>query len=210
MGPQIHISPEPEMLKVPAAANAKSISYQNSESTLRSEECGGNVFVNTSSTCEKSNNSAASGADAAVDLEQGVLVTKDLPSPKSEPDREDAAPDGGFEAWLVVAGCWAAQFCTFGMVNCIGVFEDYYSNGPLKQYSSSANSWITSVQVFIMVFCGGIVCFPRRFPLLAPLPSCLAGAHRPDEEPLGLKMVFSQRSDVPISFPLRFSVRSSV
>lgn len=60
-------------------------------------------------------------------------------------------PEGGREAWLVVFGAWCALFCTFGLVTCIGVFLDYYKNGPLANYSASDISWITSVQVFLQV-----------------------------------------------------------
>lgn len=66
-------------------------------------------------------------------------------------------PDGGREAWLVVFGGWCALFCTFGLVNCVGVFQAYYVRGPLKDYDSSAVSWIMSVQVFFMIFSGAIV-----------------------------------------------------
>ncbi|KAH8895878.1 riboflavin transporter MCH5 [Thozetella sp. PMI_491] len=63
-------------------------------------------------------------------------------------------PDGGFEAWLVVFGTCCGLFCTFGLVNCIGVFEDYYVNGPLSSYGASTVSWIPSTQVWAMSFFG--------------------------------------------------------
>lgn len=66
-------------------------------------------------------------------------------------------PDGGWEAWLVVFGTWCGLFCTFGLVNCIGVFLEYYVNGPLASYGQSTVSWITSVQVWCMTFFGIIV-----------------------------------------------------
>ncbi|KAI1123181.1 major facilitator superfamily domain-containing protein [Nemania abortiva] len=59
-------------------------------------------------------------------------------------------PDGGFEAWLVVFGGFLALFCSFGLVNCIGVFQEYYLDGPLSNYSASAVSWIPSLHVFIV------------------------------------------------------------
>jgi len=65
-------------------------------------------------------------------------------------------PDGGLQAWLVVMGGWCGMFCTFGLLNCVGVFEEYYFLGPLAQYSLSTVSWITSTQLFLMIF-GGIV-----------------------------------------------------
>ncbi|KAI1378056.1 MFS general substrate transporter [Hypoxylon crocopeplum] len=59
-------------------------------------------------------------------------------------------PDGGLEAWLVVAGGFCALFSTFGLVNCVGVFVNYYVESPLSNYSASTVSWITSIQVFMM------------------------------------------------------------
>ncbi len=46
----------------------------------------------------------------------------------------------------MVLGTWCALFCTFGLINCVGVFEDYYVNGPLKNYSASSVSWILSTR----------------------------------------------------------------
>lgn len=66
-------------------------------------------------------------------------------------------PDGGLEAWLVVLGGWCGLFCTFGLINCTGVFETYYVTSALKQYDSSTTSWILSVQTFMMIFCSTIV-----------------------------------------------------
>ncbi|OBS22137.1 hypothetical protein FPOA_08473 [Fusarium poae] len=75
-------------------------------------------------------------------------------------------PDGGLEAWLVVFGGWCALFCTFGLVNCVGVFQKYYVSGPLRDHDSSAVSWIMSVEVFFMVFCSAL--FGRLFDTYGP------------------------------------------
>ncbi|KAI1653476.1 riboflavin transporter MCH5 [Daldinia decipiens] len=59
-------------------------------------------------------------------------------------------PDGGLEAWLVVAGGFCALFSTFGLVNGVGTFVSYYASGPLSNYNVSTITWITSIQIFIM------------------------------------------------------------
>jgi hypothetical protein len=60
-----------------------------------------------------------------------VDIIQDL-KPKQEPDSQPEAnltkgltvpdpndfPDGGLDAWLVVAGVFFATFCSFGWVNC--------------------------------------------------------------------------------------------
>lgn len=84
--------------------------------------------------------------------------------------RPEDFPDGGREAWLVVFGGSCALFCTFGLINCVGVFQEYYSNNVLTDYSPSTISWISSVQVWMMTFPAALVS-PRvssRPPLRPP------------------------------------------
>ncbi|KAH6891039.1 major facilitator superfamily domain-containing protein [Thelonectria olida] len=106
-----------------------------------------------------------------ADLERAGLAPPDKPDgppPAGPPPGLAPAdfPDGGTEAWLVVLGGWCALFCTFGLVNCVGVFQAYYVGGPLRHYDSSTVSWIMSVQVFFMIFCGAI--FGRIFDSYGP------------------------------------------
>ncbi|OHW90377.1 major facilitator superfamily transporter [Colletotrichum incanum] len=70
---------------------------------------------------------------------------------------ETVAPDGGPSAWLVVSGVWCASFCTFGWVNSIGSFQDFYQNNLLKNYSTSAVAWIPSLQIFFMNALGPLI-----------------------------------------------------
>lgn len=56
------------------------------------------------------------------------------------------APDGGVRAWLTVAGSSACFFVSFGWVNCIGVFQDYYLAHQLQAYTESEVSWIPALQ----------------------------------------------------------------
>ncbi|KAH8668621.1 major facilitator superfamily domain-containing protein [Xylariales sp. PMI_506] len=50
---------------------------------------------------------------------------------------------------MCVFGGFLALFCTFGLVNCVGVFLQYYVENPLSSYSESSVAWITSCEVFI-------------------------------------------------------------
>lgn len=61
------------------------------------------------------------------------------------------APDGGTWAWLCVLGAWCTSFCSFGWLNSIGAFQEYYQTGPLSTYSASTISWIPSLQIFFMM-----------------------------------------------------------
>ncbi|EGY21438.1 hypothetical protein VD0002_g3526 [Verticillium dahliae] len=67
------------------------------------------------------------------------------------------APDGGLAAWLVVLGVWCTAFCSFGWINSVGAFQEYYQNDLLRQYSPSTISWIPSLQIFFMTATGPIL-----------------------------------------------------
>ncbi|KAL8738911.1 MAG: hypothetical protein Q9181_000363 [Wetmoreana brouardii] len=62
-------------------------------------------------------------------------------------------PDGGLQAWLAVSGA----FC------CIGIFQTYYQQNQLRDYSPSTVAWIPSLTTFFM-FAG--VCLSRIRTLL--------------------------------------------
>ncbi len=63
-------------------------------------------------------------------------------------------PEGGFEAWVVVFGCFCGLTAAMGLLNTIGVFQAYVSNNQLRDYSESAVGWIISVFSFLAFFCG--------------------------------------------------------
>jgi hypothetical protein len=81
-------------------------------------------------------------------------------------------PDGGTQAWLVVLGGFCVVFASFGWINCtyypqksvrkrsqintktgIGVFQDFYQNHQLSDYSPSTVAWIPATESFFMFFC---------------------------------------------------------
>ncbi|KAI1187680.1 major facilitator superfamily domain-containing protein [Nemania serpens] len=89
--------------------------------------------------------------DETIDSEKGEVENAPTPPPAAPTGFNPADfPDGGREAWLVVFGGFLALFCSFGLVNCIGVFQQYYVTGPLSNYSESTISWIPSLQVFVV------------------------------------------------------------
>lgn len=104
-----------------------------------------------------------SAAEAEADLEKAgkapVVPQKGGIDPAS-------FPDGGFEAWSVVVGAWCCLFVSFGWINCIGVFQEYYQENLLQQFASSTVAWIPSLEVFFMFFCGAI--FGKLFDSYGP------------------------------------------
>ena len=77
-----------------------------------------------------------SEAVAEADLEKGGVAPP--PQPVIGGINPADFPDGGLEANLVLLGGWCCLFCSFGWINCIGIFQDYYQLNTLSQYSSSA------------------------------------------------------------------------
>ena len=71
------------------------------------------------------------------------MVEKPAVNPWTDPK---SFPEGGAQAWLTVAGASACLFVSFGWVNCVGVFQEYYSTNQLKQYSASDVAWIPALQ----------------------------------------------------------------
>lgn len=113
----------------------------------------GNVTPKIGTHGDDKDGDAATGADDKADSAQPQTA----PGPGFDPAD---FPDGGLRAWLVVLGGFCSLFCTFGLVNCVGVFQEYYLRGPLRDYSASTVSWITSLQVFTMTFGGAVVSIP--------------------------------------------------
>ncbi|POS68851.1 major facilitator superfamily transporter [Diaporthe helianthi] len=73
-------------------------------------------------------------------------------SPPSPP----TAPDGGSRAWLQVLGGFIIYFNTWGLMISFGVFQSYYQNHVLTDYSPSAVSWIGTIQAFFLIEIGVI------------------------------------------------------
>ncbi|KAL4820665.1 major facilitator superfamily domain-containing protein [Aspergillus spinulosporus] len=69
----------------------------------------------------------------------------------------DTPPDGGLRAWGTVIGALCGMFVSFGWISCIGVFIDYYKTHLLQNVSTSAITWITSLEYFMMFFGGPFV-----------------------------------------------------
>ncbi|KAG5756173.1 hypothetical protein H9Q72_001070 [Fusarium xylarioides] len=63
-------------------------------------------------------------------------------------------PEGGLEAWLVVLGSFCAMISVYGIINTTAVFESYFSEHQLQNYSHSEIGWIFSLYLFIVFFVG--------------------------------------------------------
>ncbi|KAN0083543.1 Major facilitator superfamily domain containing protein [Elaphomyces granulatus] len=104
--------------------------------------------------------------------------SEDVSLPPNENGPESALPamhpQEGMRAWTVVAGAYCALFVSFGWINCIGVFQDYYQLHQLKNLSPSTVSWIPSLESFMMLAGGPI--FGRLFDSYGPRWPLLIGS----------------------------------
>lgn len=95
---------------------------------------------------------------AAEPATASVLSESNTDTPESSDDDDQAPPpDGGTRAWLMILGTWCCSFCSYGWINSVGIFQQYYATGPLRDYSASQIAWIPSLQIFFMAFLGPLI-----------------------------------------------------
>ena len=79
-----------------------------------------------------------------------------LQAPFSEQQQDDSQPplppNGGFMAWLQVAGAWTIMFNVLGLLNSYGQFQTIYETDILKNESTSTIAWIGSAQFLVCYF----------------------------------------------------------
>ncbi|KIN02991.1 hypothetical protein OIDMADRAFT_195593 [Oidiodendron maius Zn] len=80
----------------------------------------------------------------------------------------------GVAAWLVVLGAWCSSFCSYGWINSVGTFQEYYQSGPLREYTASQIAWIPALQIFFMSALGPV--FGQLFDRYGPKYLLLVGS----------------------------------
>jgi hypothetical protein len=83
--------------------------------------------------------------DDSNDLKAGTVHTTDNAIEKQlQPQPHSDFPEGGRRAWLTVLGSSAIMFVTFGWLQALGVFQEYYQTHQLSQHTPSEIAWISS------------------------------------------------------------------
>jgi MFS family permease len=101
------------------------------------------------------NETLSGNPDATSDRSSVQDVPQDVAKAPYNPMTDPSSfPDGGSAAWLAVAGAAACFFVSWGWINCVGVFQEYYMREPLSQYTPSEVAWIPSTETFFMLFTG--------------------------------------------------------
>ncbi|KAL6245905.1 hypothetical protein RBB50_007058 [Rhinocladiella similis] len=142
-------------LTVPQADSSRDATAANTPSSSimdKDVEKDGIDVGDVSADYSASERGAADIAEKSANNEEVVPAPPQPQQPAFDPS---AFPDGGLKAWTVVAGAFASLFVSFGWINCIGVFQEYYETHQLRQYSSQEVAWIPSTES-CMMFLGGI------------------------------------------------------
>ncbi|GAA6002589.1 uncharacterized protein JCM10292_007747 [Rhodotorula paludigena] len=91
----------------------------------------------------------AGAGTAGADPEKGPQEA----APVSAGPATSDYPDGGLEAWLVVAGAWCISFTAWGYANAYGVLLSYLLQNNLSDYTESDLAWIGAFQLFANLAC---------------------------------------------------------
>ncbi|KAL4866280.1 hypothetical protein BDV12DRAFT_210629 [Aspergillus spectabilis] len=118
----------------------------------------GPTFVNTSDSSQTlTDRSTAEKPSPEKPLADAEKVPPEDITPKVKHDGQHMEfPDGGLRAWGVALGNAGVMFCTLGYVNSWGVYQAYYQANQLPNETSSAISWIGSLQSFF-IFAASLV-----------------------------------------------------
>ncbi|KAK1623820.1 major facilitator superfamily domain-containing protein [Colletotrichum phormii] len=63
-------------------------------------------------------------------------------------------PEGGVEGWGMVLGSFCAMVSVFGLPNTAAVFESYFSEHQVREYTPSQIGWIFSIYLFVTYLFG--------------------------------------------------------
>lgn len=113
-----------------------------SETQLAYTGSTGNRSDDTLPSSQKNENQQAKES-SDIELEDTEKAERPPLNPMMDPK---SFPDGGTKAWLTVAGSSACLFVSFGWVNCVGIFQEYYQTHQLKAYTASEIAWIPALQ----------------------------------------------------------------
>lgn len=105
---------------------------------------------------------AATTGENEKELSQQQVNDDDLErqhTMRSTASYQETYPEGGLQAWLVVAGSWFAMIASMGLMNSIAVFQAYTLSHQLKDHSEGTVGWIFSIYTWLAFF-GGVYIGP--------------------------------------------------
>ncbi|KAF2173881.1 hypothetical protein M409DRAFT_62108 [Zasmidium cellare ATCC 36951] len=89
----------------------------------------------------------------------GEVVPGDIEKGGAQPESSNAAPPPAIfdPRQNPDLGGFCTLFCSFGWINAIAVFQNYYQTHQLAEYSPSTIAWIPSLETFMNFFLGPVV-----------------------------------------------------
>ncbi|KAK8057472.1 hypothetical protein PG996_011409 [Apiospora saccharicola] len=96
----------------------------------------------------------ASRGSKRADAGNDELETGQQPPLDTYTVSDDAFPEGGLRAWLVVASAFCMAFASFGFMVSIGTLQDYWHTHQLSHLSSRDVGWIPSVFTYLSLALG--------------------------------------------------------
>lgn len=70
-------------------------------------------------------------------------------------EEEVEHPDGGTRAWVVIFGTTLSMAATYGLMTGVGLFQVYWKENQLKEYSATDIAWIISIFGFLTILLAG-------------------------------------------------------
>jgi len=99
-----------------------------------------NIHLDTIDSTKSASTKSDASSGRTLVFRDDLLVTN---------DDIHTFPEGGVQAWLVVFGAWCALFASLGVMNTMGVFQEYIANHQLKHYDIGTVGWIFSLYAFL-------------------------------------------------------------
>ncbi|KAG1767654.1 major facilitator superfamily domain-containing protein [Suillus occidentalis] len=142
-------------------------------SLLREAEASFTIYDSSEMASESEPQSLYTGATYHEDKQGSETLVDAYPVAKDSdpPSLSDEFPEGGLAAWTTVFGSFLVQFCGFGYATSFGVYQgtiaphdsedgcsthppDFYTQHYLTKQTSSAISWIGSLNMFLVTSIG--------------------------------------------------------
>ncbi|KKY25107.1 putative mfs monocarboxylate [Phaeomoniella chlamydospora] len=76
------------------------------------------------------------------------------PDVEDLPSESDIYPEGGFQAWLCVAGSFLFLLPSYGFMQTAGTVQSYLETHQLSHYTTRDVGWIPSIYTFLGLFLG--------------------------------------------------------
>ncbi|CAL5875267.1 uncharacterized protein PFLUO_LOCUS9571 [Penicillium psychrofluorescens] len=92
--------------------------------------------------------SAFSIVEPPADLTIITTAASTAVNPHLHPNPGDTFPDGGTRSWLVILGSFCLLMASYGLMNSVGVLQNYFASHQLSSYSASAVGWIPGLFTF--------------------------------------------------------------